>query len=289
MARPPVRRSRIERPAARRARDGAYVALAVIILGLAAVGLASGISFLSGSRLVVSSSSNTKISRHAHHAAKMLIKKARHHADVIVRDARRSARKDRALILYQARGRSQNLLRTARIKARRVRSSARARAAQLAASPTAPVAPQAAPVAAPQSAPAVPQTAPAVQQSAPSSVQPVTAGRGGGAAPGSSSGNSISNGRGGSQPFPRSATVPKSWTVFAPGANGAAGTVDIVNRSGEPSSGTVSLTYFGNGGKIVIIRVGHFVNVPGHSSTVVAVGSPPGSWLRYQVGVSGVH
>ena len=92
-------------------------------------------------------------------------------------------------------------------------------------------------------------------------------------------------------PLPNLNKVPAAWSVVAYGANPAAHTVNLLNRSAAAFSGTITLTYRNSKGKSVGVARGQFTRVPAHTSVVVPlqIKQAPSKWVRYLVNVSNVH
>jgi vacuolar-type H+-ATPase subunit H len=261
LARKPVRR--VDSPRGRRSLDGLVIAVGVIVLIFAVVGVATAGTYLAGkvsgkptsTPLVVGTTVNGNSSR--------AVALAHAQATAIVEAAKQSKKQILTKAASRARNQAQSIISTARRTAANVKAAA-------ASHPTAPAPSSTNATSSSTTASAYPTSTPVYNAYAYPTSTPVTAT--------SPATTAVGN--------PNLSGVPASWLVVGYGATfgagpGSAGSVSVVNRGSKAFSGTVSVVY-ATGGR----ATASFSGIAPGQSLVLPLNGPAYKGGGYSIHVS---
>jgi hypothetical protein len=260
---------KVTRPRTRRLRDGVLLAAGAISLALIIIGVVSSVIFVVG--LVGARPSPTPTPRPTIPPISPILAAAHARATAIVRAAEVDAHKRGSTIARRALVEAQHIVQKAQEQARSIERAAMVQAAATrAASAPHPV------VSTPASVP----TAPLVVATPTPTVVPIVT------SPPSTTLHPPPPG-----PTLDLSKLPSSWLAVACCANLSAFTVMVINRSSEPLSGHVTVTYFNADGHPVGSAYADFHDLAGHSTVVLPLSGErfPSNAVRYLIQMSDVH
>jgi vacuolar-type H+-ATPase subunit H len=227
LARKPVRR--VDSPRGRRSLDGLVIAVGVIVLIFAIVGVATAGTYVAGRVSGKATSTPVVVSTTANGNSSRAVALAHAQATAIVEAAKQSKRQILSKAASTARNQARSIISTARRNAASVKSAAAAHASTPASTPTSASSSGSVASAYPTSTPVYNAYA-YPTSTAVTTTAPATTAVGG----------------------PDLSGVPAAWLVVGYGATfgsgpGSAGSVSVVNRGSKAFSGTVKVTYTAGG------------------------------------------